>query len=106
MFAKNFYEAGGIEALAGEGFKDQAEMVAAFTASGAKLACLCGSDAAYAEQAASAAKVLTEAGAIVHLAGRPSELEAALKAAGVKSFVFVGYDVLSTLQASHDSLAS
>lgn len=104
MFAKNFYEAGGIEALGNDGFKDQAEMVAALKKSGATLACLCGSDVAYAEQAASAAKALTDAGAIVHLAGRPGDLEAALKAAGVKTFVFVGCDVLSTLQATHDSL--
>ena len=40
MFAKNFYEAGGIEALGNDGFKDQAEMIAAFKKSGAKLACL------------------------------------------------------------------
>ena len=44
------------------------------------------------------------AGAIVHLAGRPGDIEAALKEAGVKTFVFMGCDVLSTLQASHDSL--
>ena len=104
MFAKNFYEAGGIEALGNDGFKDQAAMITAFKASGAKLAVLCGSDTAYAEQGASAAKALTHAGAIVHLAGRPGELEAALKEAGVKSFAFMGCDVLSTLQATHDSL--
>ncbi len=33
-FAKNFYEAGGIEALSNDGFKDQAAMIAAFKASG------------------------------------------------------------------------
>ena len=76
MFAKNFYEAGGIEAVSNDGFKDQAAMVAAFKASGAKLACLCSSDAVYAEQAAAAAKALTAAGATVHLAGRPGEREA------------------------------
>ena len=47
MFAKNFYEAGGIEALSNDGFKDQAAMIAAFKASGAKLACLCSSDKVY-----------------------------------------------------------
>jgi methylmalonyl-CoA mutase len=104
MYAKNFYEAGGIEALTSDGYKDTAAMVAAFKTSGAKLACLCGSDATYAEQAGAAAKALTDAGAIVHLAGRPGELETALKEAGVKSFIFVGCDVLSTLQAAYDSL--
>ena len=48
-------------------------MVAAFKASGAKLACLCSSDEVYAEQAAEAAKALAAAGATVHLAGRPGE---------------------------------
>ena len=104
MFAKNLYEAGGIEALGNDGFKDQAEMIAAFNASGAKLACLCSSDAVYADQATEAAKALTAAGAPVHLAGRPGEREAELRQAGVKTFVFMGCDVVSTLQAAHDIL--
>ena len=105
-FAKNFYEAGGIEALGNDGFNDQVEMVAAFKKSGAKLACLCSSDKVYEAQAADAAKALTAAGATVHLAGRPGELEAELLAAGVKSFVFMGCDVVSTLQAAHDILGA
>jgi methylmalonyl-CoA mutase len=105
MFAKNFYEAGGIEAVNNDGFKDQAEMVAAFKASGAKLACLCSSDKVYEAQAAEAAKALTSAGATVHLAGRPGDHVAAWREAGAKTFIFVGCDVLSTLQAAHDSLA-
>ena len=106
MFAKNFYEAGGIEAPTHDGFKDPAEMVAAYRKSGADLACLCGTDAAYAEQGATAARALSEAGAIVHLAGRPGDLEATLKDAGVKTFAFMGADVLSILQATHDSLVT
>ena len=104
MFARNFYEAGGIEALGNDGFPDQAAMVAAFKTSGARLACLCGSDAIYAEQSVAAAKALREASALVHLAGRPSELEPALREAGVHTFIFMGCDVLSTLQAAYDSL--
>ena len=104
MFAKNFYEAGGIEAPGNDGFKDQAAMIAAFKASGAKLACLCSSDKVYATQAADAAKALTAAGATVALAGRPGEREAELRQAGVKAFVFMGCDVVSTLQAAHDIL--
>ena len=105
MFAKNFYEAGGIEALSNDGFKDQAAMIAAFKASGAKLACLCSSDKVYETQAAEAAKALTEAGATVHLAGRPGDNETNWRQDGVKSFVFMGCDVVSTLQAAHDILA-
>jgi methylmalonyl-CoA mutase len=103
-FAKNFYEAGGIEAPGNDGFKDQADMLAAFKASGAKLACLCSADKVYEVQAVDAAKVLVAAGASVHLAGRPGENEAKWREAGVKNFIFVGGDVLSTLRAAHDSL--
>ena len=105
MFAKNFYEAGGIEALSNDGFKDQAAMIAAFKASDAKLTCLCSSDKVYEAQAAAAAKALTVAGATVHLAGRPGENEANWRQAGVKTFIFMGCDVVSTLQAAHDILA-
>ncbi len=103
-FAKNFYEAGGIEAVGNDGFKDQAEMIAAFKACGAKLACLCSSDKAYEAQAADAAKALTAAGATVHLAGRPGENEDKWRQASVKSYVFTGCDVVATLRAAHDIL--
>lgn len=104
MFAKNFYEAGGIEAPGNDGFRNQAAMIEAFKASGSKLACLCSSDEVYAEQAAAAAKALTAAGASVHLAGRAGDNETNWRAAGVKSFVFMGCDVVATLQAAHDIL--
>lgn len=104
-FAKNFYEAGGLETIGNDGFPDQAAMLAAFKASGAKLACLCSSDKIYEAQAADAARALTAAGATVHLAGRPGEHEAAWNEAGVKAYIYVGCDVLSTLQAAHDSLS-
>src|SRR5262249_48766195 len=55
-FAKNFYEAGGIEALANDGFKDEATMIAAFRNSGVKLTCLCSSNKVYEVQAAAAAQ--------------------------------------------------
>ncbi|HZQ12633.1 MAG TPA: methylmalonyl-CoA mutase subunit beta [Pseudolabrys sp.] len=103
-FAKNFYEAGGIEALSNDGFKDRAAMLAAFKASGAKLACLCSSDKVYEAQAADAAKALTAAGAIVQLAGRGGDHEAAWRQAGVKTFVFIGCDALSTLRETHGIL--
>ncbi len=106
MFAKNFYEAGGIEAVSHDGFKTLADMVAAFKASGAKLACLCSSDKVYEQEAAQAAKALTAAGAIVHLAGRPGDNERNWRQAGVEAFIYTGCDVLSTLQTCHDILSS
>lgn len=103
-FAKNFYEAGGIEAVGNDGFKDQGEMIAAFKASGAKLACLCSSDEVYGREAVDAAKALAAAGATVHLAGRPGENEAAWRAAGIDTYIYAGGDVLATLQAIHARL--
>jgi len=101
MFAKNFYEAGGLEALGNDGFASADELIAAYKESGAKIACLCSSDAIYAAQAEATAKALASAGAHVAFAGRPGELEAGLKAAGVRQFIFAGCDVLETLKAAH-----
>jgi len=103
-FAKNFFEAGGIEAMSNDGFAGRDAMMAAFKSSGAKLACLCSSDEVYARDGANAAKALAAAGAYIYLSGRPGELEATLKAAGVQSFVYFGGDALATLKASHDTL--
>lgn len=102
-FARNLFEAGGLAAPSGNGFArngatDLDELVGAFRQSGAKLACLCGSDAAYAEEGAAAAEALVKAGATVWLAGRPGESEAALNKAGVSSFIFAGCDVVETLE--------
>jgi methylmalonyl-CoA mutase len=103
-FARNFFEAGGIEALTSDGFGSRDEMAAAFQASGARLACLCSSDKVYAADAADAATALAGA-AHIYLAGRPRELEPALKAAGVGTFIFAGCDVLATLDAAYKILA-
>jgi methylmalonyl-CoA mutase len=105
MFAKNFYEAGGIEAVMSDGFKSVAEMAGAFKASGAKLACLCSSDKVYEAEAAEAAAALNQAGAIVHLAGRPGDHETVWNKAGVSTYIYAGCDVLSTLRAAHDMIA-
>ena len=102
-FARNFFEAGGIEAVTSDGFASRDAMAAAFRASGARLACLCSSDKVYATDAADAAKALGGA-AHVYLAGRPRDLEPALKAAGVGTFIFVGCDVLEILEATYDML--
>jgi methylmalonyl-CoA mutase len=98
-FAKSFFETGGIEAVASEGFADPAALAAAFKSSGAALACLCSSDKVYNEQAIAAAKALQAAGAKhIYLAGRPGEQEAMLRGAGVGDFVFAGGDALAMLQ--------
>ena len=103
-FAKNFYEAGGLETIGNDGFKSRDEMIAAFKTSGAAFACLCSSDKVYEAETAETAQALRAAGATVHLAGRPGDHEAAWNAAGVKTYIYVGCDVLATLQAAYDTL--
>jgi len=102
-FAKNFFEAGGIESVGGEG--DGTGLAAAYTSAGTPLACLCSSDKVYEKDAAAAAEALKAAGARhIYLAGRPGEREAALRIAGVQSFIYEGCDVLATLVAAYDIL--
>jgi methylmalonyl-CoA mutase len=82
----------------GEVKQDFAALAAAFKASGATLACLCSSDKVYTGHAAAAAKALQVAGAKhIYLAGKPGEIEAALREAGVKDFIFAGGDALAML---------
>jgi methylmalonyl-CoA mutase len=105
-FAKTFFEAGGIEAAANDGFPNREAMIGAFKTSGAKLACLCSTDAVYERDAIHAARALKAAGAThIYLAGRAKEAET-LKAAGVGTFIFAGGDALATLKAAHDILAA
>jgi methylmalonyl-CoA mutase len=100
-FAKNFFEAGGIEAIEFAG----GDLAAAFRQSDAKFACLCSSDEVYAREADEAARVLASTGARhIYLAGRPGDLAGALKPAGVQTYVFAGCDALATLQAAHEVL--
>jgi methylmalonyl-CoA mutase len=104
MFAKNFYEAGGIEAIASDGFADLQAMIASFKNSGARLACLCSSDKVYASEAEKAAAALKQADAVVHLAGRPGEHEAVWNKAGVTTYIYAGCDALATLRDAHEFL--
>ncbi|WP_129843260.1 methylmalonyl-CoA mutase subunit beta [Streptomyces sp. RFCAC02] len=84
---------------------DAASAAAAFTASGARVAWLCGTDAAYDEEAVPVAAALRAAGARrVLLAGRPGERAGELRDAGVDAFVSAGSDVVADLAALLDSL--
>lgn len=86
-FAANFFAAGGVRTR--ETTTDE----------GAELVCLCGTDERYAAEAVARAKSLKAAGAKrIVLAGRPGALEGALKEAGVDTFIFMGCDVVATLE--------
>jgi methylmalonyl-CoA mutase len=105
-FAKNFFEAGGIEASTNDGYTGAEAAVSAFRQSGARLACLCSSDQIYAREASVTAKALRNAGASVWLAGRPGALETELRQAGVSRFIFADCNVLEALQAAHSLIAA
>ncbi len=82
--------------------QDFTALAAAFSSSGAQLACLCSSDAIYADHATAAATALHAAGARhIYQAGRPGDHEAAWRAAGVGDFVFAGGDALATLESAY-----
>lgn len=104
-FAKNFFEAGGIEAHSNDGFLKSSALPDAFKASGAPVACLCSSSEIYAREAEAAVAVLKKAGAkAVFLAGRAGNREAAWRKAGIDDFIFAGCNVLAALQQVHATL--
>jgi methylmalonyl-CoA mutase len=97
-FAKNFYEAAGIEAISNDGFSSTDTLVEAYRQSETKLVCLCSSDEIYRDHAMSSIKALHESGAShIHLAGRPRDLEEELGRVGITTFIFVGCDTLRVL---------
>ncbi|MCJ2019724.1 methylmalonyl-CoA mutase subunit beta [Methylobacterium sp. E-065] len=100
-FAANAFAAGGIEALSNDGFPDAESAAAAFRESGASLACICSTDAIYAERAVETAEALARAGAgVIYLAGKPADLAEPLKQAGVQTFLHAGCDLLTVLNGA------
>jgi methylmalonyl-CoA mutase len=101
-FAANLLQAGGIDTPTAGATDGPDAVVAAFTDSGARIACLCGTDRAYAEQAVAVAGALRAAGATaVLLAGTPSDEYAA---AGVDTFLYRGCDALDVLDTTWQRL--
>lgn len=102
-FAKNFFEAGGIESLSNDGFSSLTDLRQAAIDSKAKLICICSSDDIYQDHAIAAAKTLRELiSGPIFLAGRPADLEQGLREAGVTDFIHVGCDVLGLLNQALD----
>jgi methylmalonyl-CoA mutase len=98
-FARELFEAGGVAAIADPGAANAEASAARFTASGARMACLCGADEDYRESAGEVARSLKRAGAShLLLAGRPGEHESEWRAAGVDDFIFAGCDAVAALE--------
>tara|TARA_R100001079_G_scaffold69602_1_gene36606 strand:- start:51 stop:1292 length:1242 start_codon:yes stop_codon:yes gene_type:complete len=98
-FARNLFAAGGLEATQPPvPPQSPSEAAAAFKASGSKIACICGADARYEDEAVETAKALKAAGADhVWLAGK-------FEGDGIDSNIFMGCDVLHTLKLAHATL--
>ncbi|NUL02899.1 methylmalonyl-CoA mutase small subunit [Streptomyces lunaelactis] len=104
-FAANLFQAGGIEPVHDPVSVDAASAAEAFSRSGANVACVCSSDALYAEQAAPVAEALKSAGALrVYLAGRPGEQRETYERAGVDEFVVAGGDAVAVLTSVLDQI--
>ncbi|MFF3751984.1 methylmalonyl-CoA mutase family protein [Streptomyces sp. NPDC002018] len=104
-FAASLFQAGGIEPVHDPVSVDADTAADAFTRSGASVACLCSSDALYAERAASVAAALRSAGALrVFLAGRPGEHRETYLEAGVDEFVVAGGDAVAVLTSALDRM--
>lgn len=102
-FAKNFFEAGGVEAIMNEGLTDQQKIEQAFTESKAKISCICSTDEIYRLHAPATARTLRQAGTkLMFLAGRPGEDQQELTGAGITTFIFTGCDTLKILAEALD----
>jgi methylmalonyl-CoA mutase len=96
-FARNFFEAGGIEAVIGTPSDYRATQTA--------IACLCSSGKASERELASAAAAIKRSGARhIYFTGRIPAQEVMLRAAGVQTFIDQGSDALATLNAAYDIL--
>ncbi|RBY80078.1 methylmalonyl-CoA mutase [Blastococcus sp. TF02-09] len=92
-FAGNLFQAGGLATPAGDGASGLAD-------AGTTVACICGTDKDYAEQAAGLAAALKDAGVTqVWLAGKPN-----LAVDGVDGYVYAGCDALDVLRTVHAQL--
>ncbi|MGO4389673.1 methylmalonyl-CoA mutase family protein, partial [Microvirga sp. 2YAF29] len=109
-FAKNVFEAGGIEAITNEGFSNQDKLRKAYLDSKAEFSCLCSSDEIYATHAVDAATTLKDSGlSAIYLAGRPGSHEEQWARAGISTFIYAGCDlpaILATIYSALDTRSS
>ena len=105
QFAKNFFEAGGIEAVAGKGGKEVATITHDFKNSNSKLAVMCGSDEMYTEHASDVGTALKDAGAeLIYLTGRPGKSKSYHIGDSIDDFIFIGCDAYMILTKVHRHL--
>ncbi len=106
-FASDLLRAGGFLAAQSEPSLSPEALAGAFKASGADVACLCGTDADYEIHAEPACAALRAAGAAsIVMARRPSDRDEALRAAGLSGHVFMGCDAAKILGELRSTVAN
>jgi len=107
LWVQSFFAAGGIETIVPQdGFTDVETLAAAFKQSPAPVACLCASNATYAELKGAAAALKRSGAAHIYLAG-PASLLATLDAAdrtAVDRLVYEGCNALAILEEAQHIL--
>ena len=104
-FATGFLHAGGITCIHNDGFSSTEDAVSAFARCGASAAALCGDDRQYEEWVEELAPRLQEAGATqILLAGRPGANEQRYRAAGITHFIYMGADLVASLNELLDRM--
>lgn len=106
QWARNLFASGGVDGIGTEdAYASMDALIEVFRASKSRVVVIAGADAHYAAQAENAAQRLKAAGADwVMLAGKPGDLETALRAAGVDQFVYAGQNAISELETLHAAL--
>ena len=96
-FAQAFFEVGGFQVLANNGFPDPTTAAAAAIQSGAPAVVICSTDETYPELVPPLVAAIRKAApaTVIVLAGRPAEQVEALRAAGVDEFIYMGADVVA-----------
>jgi methylmalonyl-CoA mutase len=97
-YATGLLNAGGIAALDNDGFVTLDAALTAFSASGCDSVVICGSDDQYPDWVPKLAPELRLRGARqLILAGRPGDHQSAYERAGITAFIYMGVDVITTL---------
>jgi methylmalonyl-CoA mutase len=103
-FAKNLFEAGGIQAINNDGFTNLDDLVRSYSESNAKLICVCSSDEIYDQQGKEAVAALRNVSSgPIYVARRPTDSGDELRRAGVTTFIFAGCDTLAVLREALDA---
>lgn len=106
-WARNLFEAGGIEAIDSPGFNSSEALADAFRESGALIACLCGRDEDYAKLAGVVPALRARGAAAVYVVGKPDMPPDTLPEAdsrAIQRVLFEGCDALAILNEAHDVL--